>query len=224
MSTARSPIRSIVRATTTVRRPHSRISGVDHDVDEALDEPPVRAVDELVELDEALRARDVALAERVQRDAHHLLGALAHLRKDVGESGIRLDIGDELRELRDRHAAVARALEQEVDVDHRQQEPQIAGHRRLQGEQRLDLLLDREEMAVDLVIERDHLVGKLAVALLKRARRAVDGAQDALPHLLQLGLDLPECVVHRHTPSVLLPCAVRAERCHHSVSNAATNA
>ena len=59
-------------------------------------------------------------------------------------------------------------------------------------------LLDAEEVAVDLVVEGDHLVGELAIPLLERAHRAVDGADDALPHLLELRLDLLERVVDRH--------------------------
>ena len=131
MSTARSPIRSIVRATTTIRRPHSRNSGCGHHVDEALDEAAVGAVDQLVELDEALGAGEVAAAEGVERDAQHLLGPFAHLGQDLDERRIRLDVGDELRQLRDRHAAVGAPLEQEIDVDHREQKPQVAGDRRL---------------------------------------------------------------------------------------------
>src|SRR6185437_12196746 len=57
---------------------------------------------------------------------------------------------------------------------------------------------DREEVAVDLVIECDHLAGELLIALLERAVRSVDGAQDALPHLLELRLDLLERGVDRH--------------------------
>ena len=41
--------------------------------------------------------------------------------------------------------------------------------RRLPREQRLDALLDREVALVDLVVEGDHLVGELVVAL-ARAR------------------------------------------------------
>ena len=39
----------------------------------------VRAVDQLVELDERLGPADVARGERVDRDPDHLLGAPAHL-------------------------------------------------------------------------------------------------------------------------------------------------
>ena len=42
----------------------------------------------------------------------------------------------------------------------------------------------RDEVAVDLVVERDHLVGELAIALLEGAHRAANRAQNALPHLL----------------------------------------
>ncbi len=83
-------------------------------------------------------------------------------------------------------------------MDHRQQQPQVARDRRLEGEQRLDLVLDGEEVAVDLVVEGDHLVRELAIPLLERAHRAADGAEDALPHLLELRLDLLECGVDRH--------------------------
>ena len=104
-------------------------------------------------------------------------------------------------------------------MDHREQQPQVAGHRRLQREQRLDLVLDGEEVPVDLVVEGDHLVGELAIPLLERAHRAVDGADDALPHLLELGLDLLERVVDRHRASVLGGLRrPRARGCHHFVS------
>ena len=80
-------------------------------------------------------------------------------------------------------------------MDHREQQPQVAGDRRLEREQGLDLVLDGEEVVVDLVVERDHLVGELAIPLLERPHRAVDGADDSLPHLLELSLGLLECGV-----------------------------
>src|SRR5439155_6077534 len=106
--------------------------------------------------------------------------------------------GDELRQLCDRYAAVGAPLEQEVDVEHCEQEPQVAGDRRLQREERLDLVLDGEEITVDLVVERDHLACELLVALFERSECAMDGAEDVLPHLLELRLDLLERRVDRH--------------------------
>ena len=52
------------------------------------------------------------------------------------------------------------------DVQHREHEPEIARDRRLPREQRLDPLLDRDVALVDVVVERDHLVGQLCVPLL----------------------------------------------------------
>ena len=127
MSTARSPIRSIVRADHDHAQPPLAHRRIGHDVDEALDETPVRAVDQLVEVDEALRAGEVAAVERVERDAAHLLGALAHLDEHLDEPRIRVDVDDELRELRDRDGAVGGALEQQVDVQDREQRAEGRG-------------------------------------------------------------------------------------------------
>ena len=49
------------------------------DVEQPVDDPPVRAVDQLVELEQRLGRDPVALLERAERDADHLLGPLAHL-------------------------------------------------------------------------------------------------------------------------------------------------
>src|SRR4051812_35083897 len=144
MSTARSPIRSIVRATTTIRSPHSRKSGsaitstsrstkrrlarrvsssspprrsAPARARRALDEAAVGAVDQLVELHEAFRAGKVTLRERVERDAQHLFGPLTHLGEHVDERRVGIGVGDELRQLRYRDASVRTAFEQEIDVE-----------------------------------------------------------------------------------------------------------
>ena len=83
-------------------------------------------------------------------------------------------------------------------MDHREQQAQVAGDRRLEREQSLDLVLDAEEVVVDLVVERNHLCGELAISFLERPHRAVDRAHDALPHLLEVRLDLLERGVDRH--------------------------
>ncbi len=74
-------------------------------------------------------------------------------------------------------------------MDDREQQPQVAGNRGLQGEERLDQGLDAEEERVDLIVEGDDLVGELGVSLLERAHRAADGRDDPLALLLELGLD-----------------------------------
>src|SRR5205814_8858985 len=82
--------------------------------------------------------------------------------------------------------------------DHREQQAQIAGDRRLEREQSLNLVLDAQEVVVDLVVERNHLCGELSIPFLECAHRPVDGADNALPHLLKLRLDLLERGVDRH--------------------------
>jgi hypothetical protein len=90
-----------VRATTTITQTPFAHLGCAHDVDEALDEPPVGAVDELVELNEALgagesRSLNESIATRSISSARSPISP-----QDIGERGIGLDVGDELRELRD---------------------------------------------------------------------------------------------------------------------------
>ena len=84
-----------------------------------------------------------------------------------------------------------------------EQEPEVARHRRLEREQRLDRALDAEKEPVDLVVEGDHLVGELLVALLERAHRAVDRRDRPLGLFLELRLDLAQVVVDRHCDTVL---------------------
>ena len=74
-------------------------------------------------------------------------------------------------------------------------EPGVARDGRLQREQPLNRVLDAEEVVVHLVVEGDHLRGELPISLLERTHRTVDGAHDALAHLLELGLDRFQCGV-----------------------------
>ena len=83
-------------------------------------------------------------------------------------------------------------------MQHREQQPQIARDRVVQRKRALDRGLNLEEEAVDLVVERDHLVRKLDVLLAESADRAVQGRQDPLTLLLELRLEPVECLVHRH--------------------------
>ncbi len=49
------------------------------EIEQAVDDPPVRPVDQLVELQERLGGNSVSLLQRPERDADHLLGTFAHL-------------------------------------------------------------------------------------------------------------------------------------------------
>jgi hypothetical protein len=139
---------------------------------------------------------------RPERDAAHLLGPLAHLGEHLDEGRVGIDVGDELRELRHRDAAVGRPLEQEVDVQDREDEPKIPGHGGLERQQRLDLALDLEKQAIDLVVEGDDLVGQLDVALLQGPNGSANCREDALALFLELRLDPVEAFVDRHGDTV----------------------
>ncbi len=74
-------------------------------------------------------------------------------------------------------------------MEDRQEEPQVARDRRLEGEHGLDGAFDAEEELVDLVVEGDDLVGELDVPLLEGPDGAVHRREDALALLLELGFD-----------------------------------
>jgi hypothetical protein len=80
----------------------------------------------------------------------------------------------------------------EVDVQQREHEPQVGRDRRLPRQQRLDLVLDVQVEPVDVVVERDHVVGELDVTLGQRVQRPAECAQDERALLLQSGLELVE--------------------------------
>ncbi len=123
---------------------------------------------------------DVARGERVERDPHHLRGALTHLGQPLDEVVARLELGGELRQLRDRDALVADPLEVDRVVQDREHEPQVGGDRRLLGEQLPDRLLDPVVARVDLVVERDDLVAQLDVLRAEDVDGAAERAQDEL--------------------------------------------
>ena len=143
MSTAWSPIRSTQRETTSMRRPYSRSSS--ESPSESTSSTAwrfARSISSSSSL-QRLRLLEVALGERVERDADHLLGPLAHV-LERAEDRLAADVepAHQLRQLRDRHAVVGHPLEVEVDAQDREHEPEVDRDRRLPGEQRLHALLD----------------------------------------------------------------------------------
>ena len=192
MSTAWSPIRSKHRETMIIRRPHSWSFGSRPNESTCWTKRRfARSISSSrsTSVSACSRFRD---GERVERDADHLLGARAHLLERVDEHPVGRDGRRELHELRDRHAVVADPLEVQVDVEHREDEPQVGRDRRLPREQLLDALLDREVARVDLVVERDHLVGELLVLLHERVERAAQRAQHERALLVHRRLELVE--------------------------------
>src|SRR5919201_66160 len=177
MSTAWSPIRSSVRETSTMRSTHSRRPG---------------SATISTTLSTKRRFERSISSSRSTSDADHLLCPFPHVLEALEQHGIRLDVRDELRQLRDRDAVVGHSLEVQVDVQDREDEPQIGRDRGLPREQRLDLLLDLEVEAVHVVVERDHLVGQLEVALREGVERTAERPQDERTLLLQARLELVE--------------------------------
>ena len=159
------------------------------------DDAAVGPVDQLVEVDQHLRARDVARGERGERDADHLLGAHRDVLEARHERVVGGQVLRELRQLGDRDAVVAHALEVEIDVQHGQHEAQVDGDRRLQREEALDALLQRVVAVVDLVVERDHLVGQVDVAAVEGVDGRAQCPQHELPLLLERLLETFELLV-----------------------------
>jgi len=183
-------------STTRIRALTRVLAG---ELDDALHDPPVRAVDELVEVDEGLGGGGVALGERPHRHARHLLGPAAHLLEGLDEGFVLFEVRRQLRQLGDRHAQVGRALETEVDVQDCEDKSQVDRDRRLACEQLLDALADREVAIVDLVVEGDHLVGELGILLLERVQRPAQGAQDQRGFLLEVRLEAIQLLLERES-------------------------
>jgi hypothetical protein len=182
--------------------------GVGAEFEQVVDDAPVRAVDQLVELEQRLRRHPVALLERAERDPDHLLGPLPHLLEAVEQCLVGREAVRQLRQLRDRDAEVAHPLEVEVVLQEREHEAEVARHRRLPRQQQLDALLDRDVLRVDVVVEGDHLVRQLEVARADGLDRAAQRAQDEVSLRVQGELQRVELLLEaepRHVPGVAHP-------------------
>ena len=82
-------------------------------------------------------------------------------------------------------------------MEDRQHEPQVDRHGRLPRQERLDALLECEVTRVHLVVERDHLVRELGVALAERVHRAPERAEDELRLLLERRLERVQLLLER---------------------------
>ena len=174
------------------QRPLAR-RGVALEAGELVDDPPIRAVDQLVELDERLGRGEVPAPERVERDARHLLGPGAHLLEPLDDDlGVGPERPADLRHLGDVHAEVGHSLEVDVHVEDCEDEPEVARDRRLAREQGLDLSLDPMRSLVDLVVEGDHLVRELRVVRSQRVERSTQRPQDEVALLLDGRFQLVE--------------------------------
>ncbi len=65
-------------------------------------------------------------------------------------------------------------------VQQRRHQPQVAGDRRLQRQQREDALVDLQVAAVDAVVVGDHHLRELDVLVLQRLEHAVELLDDQI--------------------------------------------
>ena len=127
-----------------------------------------------------------------ERHPDHLGAALAHVDETLDHGLPRVEVARELRELGDRHALIADALDVQPRMEDREDEAKIARHRRLPGEHHLDLPLEREVAVVHLVVERDHLVAELDILGSQRVDRAADRTGHDLAGFLEAGFQRVE--------------------------------
>jgi hypothetical protein len=80
-------------------------------------------------------------------------------------------------------------------VQERRHRAQVAGHRRLQGQQREDALVHLQEAAVDPVVVVDDDRGQLDVLMLERLQRAVERGDDEVERAQRLLLERPQLVL-----------------------------
>ena len=81
----------------------------------------------------------------------------------------------------------------------REHEPQVARDRSLSREQRLNPFLDAQVALVDVVVEGDHFVRELRVALFERVDRATQRTKDERSFLLQRRLEDVELFLERRS-------------------------
>ena len=154
MSTALSPIRSSARATSIIVIAHSRRSSSVPISTARRKTSRLSALISLVLAHEVLGQRHVAQRERLLGLGDLRAGEPAHLEDPLEQLGSSAGGSwpTSGMHLGDVHALVAHPLGVLDHVQQRRDGPQVAGHRRLQREQREDPLVDLEEAAVDPVV------------------------------------------------------------------------
>ncbi len=95
-------------------------------------------------------------------------------------------------QLGDVHALVAHALDVLDHVQQRRHQPQVAGHGRLQRQQREDALVDLQVAPVDAVVVGDHHLRELDVLVVERLEHAVELLDDQVEAAERVGLELAQ--------------------------------
>ena len=175
MSTALSPIRSMQRPTSIMCIAHSRLSGIVADFERSVEDLAVQPVDLVVLAHQVLRHLDVAALEGLTALDDLLPRLVAHALDELEHLRIRRRLmSGQGHELRHVHALVAHPLDVLDHVQQRRDDAQVAGHRRLEREQRQDPLVHLQIAAVDAVVVGDHHARELDVLVLDGLERAVE--------------------------------------------------
>ena len=143
----------------------------------------------------------VPLDERIERIAQHALRDRGHPR-NVDEFLDRGMLQIPLSRLGDVDGQIAHAFEIGVDLDRRDDRPQVDGHRLVQGEQLEAAVVDFDVQAVDRVVADEHAFDQLQVALDEGAYGEPDAVFREATHLEQPGLQDIELVLEMSDVSI----------------------
>jgi NADH dehydrogenase/NADH:ubiquinone oxidoreductase subunit G len=95
-------------------------------------------------------------------------------------------------ELRHVHALVAHPLDVLDHMQQRRDQPEVAGHWRLERQQRQNALMHLEVAAVDAVVVGDHNPRQLHVVIEHRLKRSVQGGNHEFEPAQRVALELLE--------------------------------
>ena len=128
----------------------------------------------------------VLLQEGFDGFPEHADGELAEFDKQGG-GRLGLQSTDRQHLAGDAFSVIADALQLLVDLDGREDEPQMAGHRLVADEELQAQPVKVGFQLVDILVPQDHAVGQLPVALHQRLQARVQCALAQYGHLLDLG-------------------------------------
>jgi hypothetical protein len=147
----------------------------------------------------------------VHRRPHHPKRDCAHLLEVPQHRGVPRQAVDQPGDLGDVHRLVGDALQMQVDVQQRRQQPQVGCDRGLEREQSQDPSLDVEVEPVHFVVAADHLVADHRVAAFKGHQRLLQqkpglgaGSLNVVLEGAQLLVVVPPDLTHQPNLPVLL--------------------
>ena len=146
----------------------------------APDDPPIKLVDPVVPREDLLGAHRLALDERVERVAEHLLRLLPHRLQVAADAVLRRPVLL-FRALGDVDGLVADALEIRHEPQRAGEEAQVVGHGLPEREDAKDQRVDVHLVAIDVPVELLDLRGELRRTLPEGLERELQPALAAAP-------------------------------------------